>query len=69
MSGQPGDGCIDPRGIHPHWCGFCGAERLFSRIECTQLVIVPPCPRCREQQWKSEVDEIVAPDFREGGGR
>jgi ribosomal protein L40E len=65
MSGQPGDGCDDPRNIHPHWCGFCGAELLFSAIECRSLMIVPPCRRCRSTDWRSEVDEMTAPDYRE----
>lgn len=51
MSARPGDGCDDPRQIHPHWCGSCGAELLFSRAQCRQLLLVPPCPRCGELQW------------------
>lgn len=65
MSGQPGDGCTDPRDVHPHWCGFCGASLLFHQIQCERLVIVPPCGRCGERQWRSEIDELTAPDFRE----
>lgn len=65
MSGQPGDGCTDPRPTHPHWCAFCGAKLLFAQVECQQLRIVPPCPRCGEQQWRDEVDELTAPDHRE----
>lgn len=65
MSGQPGDGCDDPRSIHPHWCGFCGAKQMFAAVQCRQLVIVPPCPRCGEKQWRSEIDELTAPDYRE----
>lgn len=64
-SGQPGDGCTDPRNIHIHWCGFCGAELAFSSIQCRQLRIVPSCPRCRSTNWRSEVDEMTAPDYRE----
>lgn len=65
MSGQPGGGCDDPRSIHLHWCGFCGAEQLFAQADCQQLRFVPPCPRCREHGWRSEVDELTAPDHRE----
>lgn len=65
MSGQPGDGCDDPRRIHPHWCGFCGAQQMFTEIQCRSLRFVPPCPRCREKQWHNEVDELTAPDYRE----
>jgi hypothetical protein len=65
MSGMPGDGCDDPRTTHPHWCGFCGAERLWSAIECQHLRFTPPCPRCGEKDWRSEVDEMTGPDFRE----
>ncbi len=65
MAGMPGAGCDDPRDVHPHWCGFCGAKLLFSKVECGALIIVPPCLRCGEKQWRSEVDELTAPDFRE----
>lgn len=65
MIGQPGDGCTDPRSIHPHWCGFCGAQLMFSAIECQALRFVPPCPRCDEKQWRTDVDELTAPDYRE----
>ncbi len=65
MAGQPGGGCDDPRGIHPHWCGFCGAQLAFSAAECRQLRIVPPCPRCGETQWRDEIDDLTAPDYRE----
>lgn len=65
MSGQPGDGCTDPRSTHPHWCGFCGAQLMFSAVECRQLRLIPPCPRCAERQWRTEVDELSAPDYRE----
>lgn len=65
VSGQPGAGCEDPRGIHPHWCGFCGAKLMFIAVECRQLRVVPRCPRCREIDWRSEVDELIAPDIRE----
>ncbi len=65
MNGTPGGGCNDPREIHPHWCGFCGAKLLFAQVACRQLRFVPPCLRCGEKQWRSEVDELVAPDFHE----
>jgi hypothetical protein len=65
MTGRPGDGCGDPRPTHPHWCGTCGAQRLFSAEECTLLMTVPPCPRCQGTNWKSEVDELTAPDYHE----
>lgn len=64
--GQPGAGCSDPRDSHRHHCGFCGAELAFSRAQCQQLLIVPPCPRCGERQWRSEIDELTDPDWREG---
>lgn len=66
MSGRPGDGCDDPRDTHPHWCGTCGAEVMFSRAQCQAFLIVPPCPRCCGCDWCDEVDELTAPDFREG---
>ncbi|MFJ1653684.1 hypothetical protein ACIOC2_20300 [Streptomyces sp. NPDC088337] len=65
MTGRPGDGCNDPRPTHPHWCGTCGAQLLFSAEECRLLMIVPPCLRCQGTDWKSEVDELTAPDYRE----
>lgn len=65
MAGRPGDGCDDPRLAHPHWCGDCGAQRLFSSEECGLLMIVPQCPRCQGADWKSEVDALSAPDYRE----
>ncbi|MDT0608912.1 hypothetical protein [Streptomyces lancefieldiae] len=65
MAGRPGDGCNDSRETHPHWCGTCGAQRLFSTEECRLLVIVPPCPRCQSAAWKDVVDELTAPDYRE----
>lgn len=65
MTGQPGDGCDDPRPFHIHWCGFCGAELIFSSLECGLLVFVPPCLRCRERQWRDEIDLLTAPDHRE----
>lgn len=64
-SGQPGDGCADPRDIHPHWCGFCGAQQDFAQVECTSLLIVPPCPRCGERDWRNEVEGLTAPNYRE----
>lgn len=65
MSGMPGAGCDDPREIHPHWCGFCGAEVTFSALKCQSLYFVPPCPRCGKRDWRNEVDELTAPDYRE----
>ena len=65
VSGRPGDGCDDPRTAHPHWCGFCGAKVFFSAVECEQLRMVPPCPRCSEKDWRNDVDELTAPDYRE----
>jgi hypothetical protein len=65
MAGQPGDGCDDPRSIHPHWCDFCGAQLEFSSLQCRQLRIVPPCPRCGEHRWRSDIDDLTAPDYRE----
>jgi len=38
---------------------------MFGAAQCRQLVIVPPCPRCGERDWRSEVDELTAPDYRE----
>jgi hypothetical protein len=64
-TGQPGAGCDDPRHMHNHWCGFCGAVLVFTRAQCQQLRVVPPCSRCGEQQWRNEVNEIIAPDYRE----
>ena len=65
MSGQPGAGCDDPRELHTHWCGFCGAKLMFSFDECRLLRFTPPCPRCGETQWRDEIDELTAPDYRE----
>jgi hypothetical protein len=65
VTGQPGDGCPDPRAIHPHWCGFCGAQLMFTPIQCRSLIIIPPCSRCGEKQWRNEIDELTAPDYRE----
>lgn len=65
MSGQPGDGCDDPREAHLHWCVGCGAEMLFTRAHCQLLTVVPPCPRCGEKGWRDEVDELTAPDHPE----
>lgn len=65
QSGQPGDGCTDPRETHLHWCGFCGAQRDFAKIECKQLRIIPPCLRCGERDWRNEIDSLTAPDYRE----
>jgi hypothetical protein len=61
MAGRPGDGCEDPRETHPHWCGFCGAQQVFTALECAHLVIVPPCSRCSGTDWRSEVDELASP--------
>jgi hypothetical protein len=66
MSGRPGDGCDDPRDDHPHWCGTCGAKKLFASVECALLPFVPPCPRCASTDWRGEADELTAPDYREG---
>jgi hypothetical protein len=38
---------------------------MFARIECSRLRIVPPCPRCRSTDWRSEIDELIAPDYVE----
>lgn len=65
MTGMPGKGCTDPRHVHAHWCGFCGAEVVFSLIACQSLVIVPPCPCCGEMNWRDEIDALTGPDFRE----
>lgn len=65
MSGVPGAGCDDPRNIHEHWCGFCGAKLAFSRDECRQLRFTPPCGRCGETDWRNDIDELTAPDHRE----
>lgn len=65
MSGRPGDGCTDPRDIHDHWCGRCGAVKTFSSIECRQLYAVPRCQRCGSLDWRDEIDELTAPDYRE----
>lgn len=65
MSGQPGAACFDPREAHMHWCGFCGAQLAFSRDQFRQLIIVRPCPRCGEKQWRDDIDELTAPDYRE----
>lgn len=65
MAGRPGDGCDDPREFHPHWCGFCGAKQMFDALDCSQLAIVPPCPRCSGTDWRDEIDELAAPDYRE----
>lgn len=67
MSGQPGAGCTDPRTYHRHWCGFCGAEMMFSAECCRDLAIIPPCPRCGSQDWRDDIDEMFAPDFHEPG--
>ncbi|MGX1220280.1 hypothetical protein RKD42_001539 [Streptomyces ambofaciens] len=65
MAAQPGDGCDDPRPMHSHWCGICGAQRLFSSEECKLLMVTPPCPRCYGADWRSEVDALTSPDRRE----
>ncbi len=61
MSGMPGAGCDDPRRIHCHWCAFCGAEVAFTPEECRFLRIVPPCPRCGEQDWRDDIDALTLP--------
>ena len=66
VSGQPGNGCMDPRHRHEHWCGFCGAVRVFSIIQCRVLTVVPPCQRCGERQWRDELDPVTLPDLGEG---
>jgi len=38
---------------------------MFSAIQCRQLRFVPPCPRCQSTDWRDEIDEMTAPDFRE----
>lgn len=65
MSNQPGDGCEDPREIHYHWCRFCGAVIYFSKVECYSLYEVPPCPRCDEADWGTEIDELTLPNYQE----
>jgi hypothetical protein len=65
VTGEPGGGCDDPRSIHLHWCGFCGAALAFTAVECAALQVVPPCLRCGERDWRSDVDEMTAPDYRE----
>lgn len=57
--------CTDPRELHPHWCGFCGAKLLFYIEECRTFHFTPPCPRCGEKQWRDEIDELTAPDYHE----
>lgn len=54
VSGQPGDGCTDPRSVHDHWCGFCGALVTFSALMCQRLRVPPCCPRCGERDWRSD---------------
>lgn len=61
MSGMPGASCDDPREVHMHWCGFCGAECLFAAAECETLRIVPPCDRCGEALWRDEIDSLTLP--------
>lgn len=65
MAGQPGAGCTDPRAIHFHWCGFCGAQLAFTQDGCRGLRIVPSCPRCRETGWRDGIDELTAPNIKE----
>jgi hypothetical protein len=65
MSSRPGAGCNDPRDPHAHWCGFCGAEQWFGTAECRNLLLVPPCLRCGERDWRDDIDELTAPDHRE----
>jgi hypothetical protein len=65
VSGRPGDGCSDPRALHDHWCGFCGAVKTFSAAERQQLIAVPQCLRCGSLDWRDEINELTAPDFRE----
>ncbi|QHB37260.1 hypothetical protein SEA_GUDMIT_31 [Gordonia phage Gudmit] len=32
-------------------CSFCGAQVMFDRLQVYSLLVVPPCPRCKEQTW------------------
>lgn len=65
MAGRPGDGCDDPREVHKHWCGFCGAALAFASVECRALIVVPRCPRCGGTDWRDDVDDLTAPNYRE----
>lgn len=58
MAARPGDGCDDPRSVHTHWCGFCGAVLAFSLLECQRLAFVPGCPRCGGTDWRGDVDRL-----------
>jgi RNA polymerase subunit RPABC4/transcription elongation factor Spt4 len=42
---------------------------MFAALECAQLMTVPACPRCGGTDWRDEVDELTAPDHRDGGER
>ncbi len=65
MGGQPGAGCDDPRRAHAHWCGFCGAREWFSADDCRALIVVPSCLRCGGRDWRDDIEELTAPDYRE----
>lgn len=54
----PGAGCTAPV-AHRHWCGFCGAQLRFTPLQCSRLVSVPPCPRCRSLDWRDEADALL----------
>lgn len=53
--------------IHYRWCGFCGAKQAYSPegIASLRFPEVDKCPRCGERDWRDELDELTAPDFRE----
>lgn len=64
MPDQPGDGCRDPRRIHPHTCGECGHQQTFGAGQCrdlqTRLGVVPCCPGCGAQAWRYEIGPASA---------
>lgn len=51
--------------IAEKWCGFCGAILAYSPEVEARMYVVPPCPRCGEKDWRDEIDELTAPDYRE----
>jgi hypothetical protein len=56
----------DLGGAPYRWCGFCGAKQyLPKKIPALRFPEVDRCPRCRERDWRDEIDEITAPDYRE----
>lgn len=61
MPNQPGDGCRDPRRIHPHICRDCGHEQSFGAGMCrdleVRLGVVPGCPGCGATNWRYEIEE------------